>query len=161
MRKQKAFQNCMQWVAIWKNLEHSLSSHWRNYKSTMPEASPTKELMSQSAKPTRRTVLFISLLGKGLTPRACMRDIGSNWWAPVPAKCFHFQVFGNQILFLVFCHIIYRKLKQNGCIWDYSLDLNSCKCLQTCKASSKPHCLITAGHFGLDSWARFNTFVNQ
>ena len=36
--------------------------------------------------------------------------------------------------------------------------MNGCKCPQTCKASSKPHCLMTAGHFVLDSWARFNTF---
>ena len=28
------------------------------------------------------TVLIINLLGKGLTPRACMGDGGSIWWAP-------------------------------------------------------------------------------
>ena len=36
----------------------------------------------QRAKPPQGTVLFINLLGKGLTPRACMGDGGSIWWAP-------------------------------------------------------------------------------
>ena len=31
----------------------------------------------QRAKPPQGTVLFINLLGKGLTPRACMQDEGS------------------------------------------------------------------------------------
>ena len=37
----------------------------------------------QRTKPPQGTVLFINLLGKGLTSRACMRDRGSIWWAPV------------------------------------------------------------------------------
>ena len=32
------------------------------------------------AKPSQGAVLFISLLGKGLTPRACMVGGGSIWW---------------------------------------------------------------------------------
>ena len=32
------------------------------------------------------------------TPRACMEDISTRSWAPVPAKCCHCQVFGNQTL---------------------------------------------------------------
>ena len=38
----------------------------------------------QCAKPPQETVLFIDLLGKELTPRACMGDWGSIWWVPVP-----------------------------------------------------------------------------
>ena len=34
------------------------------------------------AKSPLGTVLIINLLGKGLTPRACMGDGGSIWWAP-------------------------------------------------------------------------------
>ena len=34
------------------------------------------------AKSPIGTVLIINLLGKGLTPRACMGDGGSIWWAP-------------------------------------------------------------------------------
>ena len=37
----------------------------------------------QRAKPPQGIVLFINLLGKGLTPRACMGDPGSIWWVPV------------------------------------------------------------------------------
>ena len=37
----------------------------------------------QRVKPPQGTVLFINLLGKVLTPRACMGDGGSMWWAPV------------------------------------------------------------------------------
>ena len=36
----------------------------------------------QRAKPPQGTVLFINLLGKGLTRRACMGDGASIWWAP-------------------------------------------------------------------------------
>ena len=36
----------------------------------------------QRAKPPQGTVLFINLLRKGLTPKACMGDGGSIWWAP-------------------------------------------------------------------------------
>ena len=36
----------------------------------------------QRAKPPQGIVLFINLLGKGLTPRACMGDAGSIWWGP-------------------------------------------------------------------------------
>ena len=35
----------------------------------------------QRAKPPQGTVLFINLLGKGLTPRACVGDGGSISWA--------------------------------------------------------------------------------
>ena len=34
------------------------------------------------AKPAQGTVLFINLFGKGLTPRAWVRDGGSLRWAP-------------------------------------------------------------------------------
>ena len=37
----------------------------------------------QRAKPPQGIVLFITQLGKGLTPRACMGDAGSIWWVPV------------------------------------------------------------------------------
>ena len=37
----------------------------------------------QRTKSPLGTVLIINLLGKGLTPRACMGDGGSIWWAPV------------------------------------------------------------------------------
>ena len=37
----------------------------------------------QRAKPPQRIALFINLLGKGLTPRACMGDQGSISWVPV------------------------------------------------------------------------------
>ena len=40
----------------------------------------------QRAKLPQRTVLFINLLGKGLTLRACMGDRGSIWWAPASSK---------------------------------------------------------------------------
>ena len=43
------------------------------------------QLLYQRAKPPQGIVLFINLLGKGLTPRACMGDAGSIWW--VPAGC--------------------------------------------------------------------------
>ena len=36
----------------------------------------------QRTKPPQGTVLFINLLGKGLTPRACTGDGGSIWWVP-------------------------------------------------------------------------------
>ena len=36
----------------------------------------------QRAKPPQGIVIFINLLGKALTPRACMGDAGSIWWAP-------------------------------------------------------------------------------
>ena len=36
----------------------------------------------QRAKPPQGIVLFINLLGKGLTPRACMGDAGSISWVP-------------------------------------------------------------------------------
>ena len=36
----------------------------------------------QRAKPPKGIVLFINLLGKGLTPRACMGHAGSIWWVP-------------------------------------------------------------------------------
>ena len=36
----------------------------------------------QRAKPPQGIVLFINLLGKGLTPRACMGVAGSIWWVP-------------------------------------------------------------------------------
>ena len=37
----------------------------------------------QRVKPPQGIVLFINLLGKGLTPRACMGDAGSILWVPV------------------------------------------------------------------------------
>ena len=40
----------------------------------------------QGAKLPQGIVLFITLLGKGLTPRACMGDAGSKWWVPVHAN---------------------------------------------------------------------------
>ena len=39
-------------------------------------------LFYQRAKPPKGILLFINLLGKGLTPRACMGDAGSIWWVP-------------------------------------------------------------------------------
>ena len=39
--------------------------------------------LHQSAKPPQGAVLFVNLLGKGLTSRACMGDGGLIWWAPV------------------------------------------------------------------------------
>ena len=39
-------------------------------------------LPAVGAKSPLGTVLIINLLGKGLTPRACMGDGGSIWWAP-------------------------------------------------------------------------------
>ena len=36
----------------------------------------------QRAKPPQRIILFINILGTGLTPRACMGDAGSIWWVP-------------------------------------------------------------------------------
>ena len=38
--------------------------------------------LCQRAKPRQGTVLFINLLGKGLTPRDFMGDGGSIWWNP-------------------------------------------------------------------------------
>ena len=45
--------------------------------------------LCQRAKPPHGTVLFlfINLLGKGLTPRACVGDGGSIWWAPGWGHC--------------------------------------------------------------------------
>ena len=40
------------------------------------------------------TVLIINLLGKGLTPRACMGDGGSIWWAPV---LYHYVKLRNKM----------------------------------------------------------------
>ena len=40
------------------------------------------------AKSPLGTVLIINLLGKGLTPRACMGDGGSIWWAPAFTNSF-------------------------------------------------------------------------
>ena len=47
------------------------------------------------AKSPLGTVLIINLLGKGLTPRACMGDGGSIWWAPVAGYYFS-QVYSLQ-----------------------------------------------------------------
>ena len=44
-------------------------------------------LPTVGAKSPLGTVLIINLLGKGLTPRACMGDGGSIWWAPDIKKC--------------------------------------------------------------------------
>ena len=41
----------------------------------------------QCAKPPQGIVLFINLLGKGLTPRACMGDAGSIWCVPGCDDC--------------------------------------------------------------------------
>ena len=40
------------------------------------------EWWCRHAEPPLRTVLFINLLGKGLTARVCMGDGDSPWWAP-------------------------------------------------------------------------------
>ena len=79
-----------------------------------------KELMSGRARPPLRTVLFISLLGKGLTPRACMGTIESYSWAPVPAKCCHCQVFGNQTAILNFLlyYLTYVKIESKTAAYE-------------------------------------------
>ena len=46
------------------------------------EQGPIGSFLYQRAKPPQGIVLFINLLGKGLTPRACMGDAGSIWWVP-------------------------------------------------------------------------------
>ena len=45
----------------------------------------------QRAKPPQGIVLFVNLLGKGLTPRACMGDADSIWWVPDRKNMFGFQ----------------------------------------------------------------------
>ena len=40
----------------------------------------------QRARPPQGIVLFTNLLGKGLTPRACMGDAGSISWVPGVAQ---------------------------------------------------------------------------
>ena len=43
----------------------------------------------QRTKPPQGNVLFMNLLGKALTPRACMGDAASIWWVPGSSDDFY------------------------------------------------------------------------
>ena len=49
----------------------------------------------QRAKHPQRTLLFINLLGKGLTPNCCKGDRGSIWWAPVLTGILNSRLFSR------------------------------------------------------------------
>ena len=80
----------------------------------------------QHTKPPQGSVLFINLLGKGLTSRACTRDRGSIWWAPV----MNLQTRGKRRT--KGCDPYYLLLKQIST--TCYLTCERCLCLYFCQA---------------------------
>ena len=68
----------------------------------------------QRAKPPQRIVLFINLLGKGLTPSACMGDAGSCLQRTKSRKT-AFHVHGNlpqQVISIIVCDVTVRPISK-------------------------------------------------